>query len=128
VLGVDVRAQSASTAGRAISSNVTISGGVQTVRMTQKPSGYEPADTVVYAGVPIRWEVTSTSHFVCSAFLRIPSTGFQQLLQNGVNIIDLPAMDQGSTTFTCAMGMYSGHFIAVDPPAPSASPIARASG
>ena len=36
-----------------ISSNVTLANGLQTVHMTQEPRGYVPADTVVYAGIPI---------------------------------------------------------------------------
>jgi uncharacterized protein len=110
----------------AISSNVAVANGVQTVTMTQTPRGYEPADTVVYAGVPITWSITATSPYDCSAFLRVPSLDTQVNLSMGDNSVDLPALEPGTTPFTCVMGMYSGNLIAVDatPPAPGTSPVA----
>ncbi len=54
VLGIDVGVGRAAASSLTVSSHVTVSGGVQTVRMTQTPDGYTPADTVVYAGMPIR--------------------------------------------------------------------------
>jgi sulfite exporter TauE/SafE len=101
-----------------VSSNVTLTGGVQTVTMTQTPRGYTPADTVVYAGIPISWIVESTSRWDCSAFLRVPSTGTSVDLQEGRNAIDLPPLPEGATPFTCVMGMYSGTFRAIPLPAP----------
>ena len=99
------------------SSNVSVSGGVQTVTMTQTPRGYEPADTVVYAGLPITWVIEATSPFDCSAFMRVPDLGQQINLTEGVNTVALPALPAGVTPFTCVMGMYSGNLIAVEPPA-----------
>jgi uncharacterized protein len=114
-------ATGASGQAQAVSPNVTLANGVQTVTMTQTPRGYEPADTVVYAGIPIAWSITATSPYDCSAFLRVPSLGTQVNLNAGVNAVDLPALDPGTTPFTCVMGMYSGNLIAVDaePPAES---------
>lgn len=104
-----------------VSPNVTLNAGVQTVTMTQTPRGYTPADTVVYAGIPITWIVESTSKWDCSAFLRVPSTGTSVDLQEGPNAIDLPPLPEGTTSFTCVMGMYSGTLQAI--PAPQA-PVA----
>lgn len=108
---------STASAAPKISSNVTISGGVQTVHMTQEPRGYVPADTVVYAGIPITWDITSTSQFDCSAFLRVPDLGVSANLVEGSNTVALPALPEGVTSFTCVMGMYTGQLIAVPPPA-----------
>lgn len=99
-----------------VSPNVTLGSGMQTVTMTQAPGGYTPADTVVYAGIPITWIVESTSKWDCSAFLRVPSTGTSVDLQEGRNAIALPALPEGTTSFTCVMGMYSGTFQAIAPP------------
>jgi sulfite exporter TauE/SafE len=99
-----------------VSSNVTLGVGTQTVTMTQAPGGYTPADTVVYAGIPITWIVESTSKWDCSAFLRVPSTGTSVDLQEGSNTIALPALPEGPTPFTCVMGMYSGTLQAIPPP------------
>jgi sulfite exporter TauE/SafE/copper chaperone CopZ len=104
-----------------VSSNVTLNDGVQTVTMTQTPRGYSPADTVVYAGIPIAWIVESTSKWDCSAFLRVPSTGTSVDLQQGRNSIDLPPLPEGTTAFTCVMGMYSGTLQAIPAPKPRAT-------
>jgi plastocyanin domain-containing protein len=100
---------------------VTLTEGVQTVTMTQTPRGYTPADTVVHAGIPISWVVESTSRWDCSAFLRVPSTGTSVDLQEGRNVIDLPPLPEGTTSFTCVMGMYSGTLQAIPAPQPPAS-------
>ena len=85
--------------------------------MTQEPRGYVPADTVVYAGLPITWAINATSPYDCSAFLRVPDLGVTANLVAGANSVDLPALKPGTTSFTCVMGMYSGTLVAVDPPA-----------
>jgi len=112
---------SAGAAGQQASANVTISNGVQTVAMTQTPRGYEPADTVLYSGLPTTWSITATSPYDCSAFLRVPDLGQQINLTMGVNTVSLPAMEAGVVPFTCVMGMYSGNLIVVDPPATGAA-------
>ena len=85
--------------------------------MTQTPRGYEPADTVLYAGMPTTWVIDGTSQFDCSAFLRVPDLGLQVDLKQGLNTVELPALDRGTVPFTCVMGMYSGNLVVVDPPA-----------
>ncbi len=132
LLGV-VRASSpAAAAGSAVASqqasgNVTISGGVQTVRMTQTPRGYEPSDTVLYSGMPTTWVIDATSPYDCSAFLRVPDLGQQINLTQGVNTVDLSTLPAGVIPFTCVMGMYSGNLIVVDPPTAKASPAPSSS-
>lgn len=111
---------SAAAGARTASANVTVANGVQTVHMTQTPSGYEPADTVLYAGLPTTWEIEGTSAFDCSAFLRVPDLGVQVDLKEGTNTVQLPALEPGRVKFTCVMGMYSGTLVAVEPPAPGA--------
>jgi sulfite exporter TauE/SafE/copper chaperone CopZ len=100
-----------------VSDNVTVSGGVQTVTMTQTRDGYTPADTVVHAGMPIIWSIQATSKWECSAFLRVPDLGVSVDLQDGPNTVKLPALPPGVVPFTCVMGMYTGNLIAIDPPA-----------
>jgi sulfite exporter TauE/SafE/copper chaperone CopZ len=107
---------SGAAAGRTASSNVTVVDGAQTVRMTQTPRGYSPADTVIYAGLPTTWIIEGTSPFDCSAFLRVPSLGVEVDLAKGSNTVALPAMEAGDVPFTCVMGMYSGTLIVVEPP------------
>lgn len=116
LLGLSGGASAASGASTA-SANVTVSGGTQTVRMTQTPAGYEPADTVLYAGMPTTWVIEGTSPFDCSAFLRVPDLGLQVDLEQGPNTVELPALDVGTVPFTCVMGMYSGNLVVIAPPA-----------
>ena len=85
------------------------------MRMTQTPGGYEPADTVLYAGMPTTWVIDGTSQFDCSAFLRVPDLGLEVDLKQGLNTVELPALDAGTVPFTCVMGMYSGNLFVVDP-------------
>jgi plastocyanin domain-containing protein len=122
-LGVNLSFGSRLTA-TAISSNVSVTGDSQTVTMTQTTRGYEPADTVLYAGLPIKWVVNATDAYSCSSALRIPSVGVSVNMQPGINSISVPALSSGTTTFTCVMGMYTGHLIAIPRTAPSKAPTA----
>jgi plastocyanin domain-containing protein len=97
-----------------VSSNVTVANGVQTVTMTQEADGYLPADTVVHANMPIKWEITGNAPYSCSMALRVPDLGVSANLNQGPNTVDLPALPVGTTPFTCVMGMYTGNLIAVD--------------
>ncbi len=128
--GGSASAAATSAAGaRTASANVTVADGVQTVRMTQGPDGYAPADTVLYAGMPTTWLIDGTSKFSCSAALRVPDLGVAVNLAEGVNTVPLPAMDAGTVHFTCAMGMYSGNLLVVDaPPAAAPAPSAATAG
>jgi sulfite exporter TauE/SafE/copper chaperone CopZ len=121
---IDKPSADASAAARSqqISANVSVSGGVQTVTMSQESSGYVPADTVVYAGLPISWVINATSPYDCSAFLRVPSLGVTANLVVGQNTVRLPPLAPGATSFTCVMGMYSGTLVAVEPPAGASGP------
>ena len=122
-------AATASAATQTASSNVTVSNGVQTVRMTQAAGGYQPADTVLYAGMPTTWVIEGTAPFDCSAALRVPDLDVSVNLAEGPNTVEIPALEPGTVHFTCAMGMYSGNLVVVDPPAASApTPSAATAG
>ena len=100
---------------REVTDNVTVANGIQTVRMTQQAGGYEPADTVLHAGMPTTWVIDGTSPLDCSAFLRVPDLGIEVNLEQGTNTVALPALDPGEVPFTCVMGMYSGTLVAIEP-------------
>ena len=111
------RSAPAAAVAQEVSGNVTVADGVQTVRMAQARDGYTPADTVVYAGMPISWEIDAASKWECSAFLRVPELDVSVNLQDGRNVVDLPALSPGIVPFNCVMGMYTGNLIAIEPPA-----------
>jgi plastocyanin domain-containing protein len=96
-----------------VSSNVTLDNGVQVVTMNQTARGYQPDSTVVYAGVPIRWVITSESEYTCASYLRAVGSDWKVNLKTGENTVELPAVAAGqSFDFTCVMGMYSGSLVA----------------
>jgi plastocyanin domain-containing protein len=98
-----------------VTPNVTVSGGVQTVTMAQGSRGYTPDTSVVYAGLPIRWVITSESAYTCAAYLRQVDGDWRYDLKTGVNTLDVPALPAGASfDFTCVMGMYSGTLVATD--------------
>jgi sulfite exporter TauE/SafE/copper chaperone CopZ len=106
----------AAVAASGVSPNVMLGPDVQVVRMTQTDRGYVPASTVVRAGLPIRWEITSESGISCAAFLRSEDGSLSRDLTTGLNVIALPAMQPGRFDFRCSMGMYSGTLVAVEGP------------
>lgn len=118
VLGVWSSASDSTAIAHELSSNVRMVDGVQVVTMLANGDGYSPATTYVAAGVPIRWEITSTAPLYCTAFLRAPELGVSTQLVGGVNVVDVRPLGLGEWPFTCVMGMYSGSLIAVPGPAP----------
>ena len=110
----------ASTGARVATANVTVGDGVQTVHLTQVSGGYEPADTVLYAGLPTTWVIDGTSPLDCSAFVRVPKLGVSIDLDEGLNTVELPALEVGTIPFTCVMGMYSGTLSVIEQPSAAA--------
>lgn len=113
--GVDFSVASRPTA-QAVSSNVTVTPVDQTIASTQDGDGYHPSEAVVYAGRPTHWEMTSTAPFSCASSLGSQDLGFQGVLKEGRNVIDLPALAAGTYNYSCAMGMYTGRIVVIDPP------------
>jgi sulfite exporter TauE/SafE/copper chaperone CopZ len=111
-----------------VSSNVTVSAKYQTIAMTQDGGGYSPSRSVVYSGVPIRWEVNSTDAQTCAAFLRAPGVGVAVSLNPGKNTIEIPAQQAGQINFSCSMGMYGGSISVIDKPAPAGGTTSSNSG
>jgi len=107
------------SAPQAISTNVSVTGVDQTINTEQHGTGYAPADTVIYAGRPSHWVMTSTAPFSCAASLSSPDLGIQGMLSEGPNLIELPKLSAGTYDYSCGMGMYSGRIIVIEPPPPA---------
>ena len=60
--------------------------------------------------------MTSTAPFSCASSLGSQDLGFQGVLKEGRNVIDLPALAAGTYNYSCAMGMYTGRIVVIDPP------------
>ncbi|SNT06831.1 Sulfite exporter TauE/SafE [Micrococcales bacterium KH10] len=92
-----------------ISDNVTVSNGVQVMRMEQNPGGYSPAHSVVHLGTPVRWEITS-SGYGCASILIAPQAGIDgELLVPGQTFVaEFTPTTPGTWEYTCSMGMVGG--------------------
>jgi len=117
--GVDLTG--ASPAAQAISTNVTVTPADQTINTTQDGDGYNPGETVIYAGLPTHWVLTSTAPFSCAASLGSQDLNFQQVLNAGRNVVELPKLAAGTYNYSCSMGMYSGRIVVIAPPAAATS-------
>ena len=103
-------------APQTLSANVTITTADQTVNTEQHATGYAPGDTVIYAGRPTHWVMTSTAPFSCAASLSSPDLSVHGVLAEGRNVIELPALSAGTYRYSCTMGMYTGRIIVIQPP------------
>jgi len=98
--GVDFSVGVGAGAPQAASSNVTITAIDQTINSTQDADGYHPADSVVYAGRPTQWVMTSSAPFSCASSLTSQDLGVQGVLAAGRNVIELPALSAGTYRFS----------------------------
>jgi uncharacterized protein len=90
--------------------------GTQALTTFQDGGGYSPASVSIYAGIPTRWTIESSTTATCAASLVVPSLGIRVQLNEGSNTIDLPAMPPGSLDYSCSMGMYGGRITVVERP------------
>ncbi len=93
--------------------------GTQTLTTFQDADGYSPGNVAIYAGIPTRWIIRSSTASTCAAALVVPELGIQVRLHRGDNTIELPALPTGTIAYTCAMGMYGGRITIVDRPSGS---------
>jgi sulfite exporter TauE/SafE len=117
--GVDLT--SGTTTAQTVSPNVTLTSADQTISSGQDGDGYHPGETVIYAGRPTHWVMTSTAPFTCAASLGSQELGFQKSLVAGRNVIELPKLAAGTYNYACSMGMYSGRIEVIQPPPAAAS-------
>jgi len=93
------------------SATPVIQGDFQVVGNQLDDTAYAPADLYVKAGKPIRWVIDVKQMNGHSSQVRIASLGFSRELQPGENVIELPALDAGSYTYTCRVGMPKGEIV-----------------
>jgi sulfite exporter TauE/SafE/copper chaperone CopZ len=102
----------------AISANVVVTDALQTATVTTNGAGYSPVDTVVYAGIPVRWVVNGTG-LGCSSAIRAPKLGVppDTIIGFGKSeVFTFTLARPGRVTYRCAMGMYSGTMTAIARP------------
>jgi len=104
-------------APQTVTANVTLTAVDQTINTEQQARGYEPRETVIYAGRPTTWVITSTAPYSCAASLTSQDLGLGGQLAAGPNTVELPKLAAGTYGFSCSMGMYGGRIVVIEPPA-----------
>jgi hypothetical protein len=82
---------------------------VQRVRI-EVTDGYDPADIVVSAGIPL--EITFTEGSGCLAKVVFEGLGIEADLAQGGAVVTIPALDPGVHPFSCGMHMVHGSITA----------------
>jgi sulfite exporter TauE/SafE/copper chaperone CopZ len=114
-LAPDLGGQVQVDASQGVSANVTVEADRQVVKTTQGFNGYTPGSTVVYAGLPITWEIESTG-ISCASAIAAQQLGLDYFqLDPGTTMTqEIAPLDVGTYQYTCAMGMYRGSFTAIE--------------
>lgn len=88
--------------------NSEIKDGIQYITIEAR-GGYTPRLSTAKAGIPTKLIMKTSGAYDCSAFLAIPSIGYQKMLpQTGETEIDLGVPKAGEPLQgVCSMGMYS---------------------
>ncbi len=110
----------AAATATSVSANVTVTPADQTIAATQDGSGYHPGETVIYAGLPTHWNMTSLNVYTCASTLLSRDLGISGRLKEGGNLIELPALKPGTYRYSCDMGMYTGRLVVIPQPGTSA--------
>jgi uncharacterized protein len=90
-------------------------GEYQILRITANSRAYTPANTVVQANKPIKWEIADVGTSGCSnAIISKDLLGSDQIdLEPGINVVELPALQPGIYKYSCWMGMINGTIRAI---------------
>jgi sulfite exporter TauE/SafE/plastocyanin domain-containing protein/copper chaperone CopZ len=113
-LGERNQTQNAPSVAKSLDSAVTVSDGVQIVRMTESARGYTPNSFTVQRGLPVRWIIDAQAPYSCAGSIAMPSQNIRKNLTKGENIIEFTPTAVGTISFTCSMGMYRGTFEVVE--------------
>ncbi|MDR1767080.1 MAG: sulfite exporter TauE/SafE family protein [Propionibacteriaceae bacterium] len=107
--------QTAAPAATQRTSNVTDVDGVQQVATRVGFFGYDPQVTVVYANQPVHW-LLNVESLGCASVIDGTSLGFDHSidLAMGGNAVDFTLPRAGTYAYSCAMGMYTGSFTAIE--------------
>jgi len=93
-----------------IDPNVTLTNGIQVVKMTQSYNGYSPRSFTIQKDIPVKWVINSVDSNTCAASIFSSQLGVRKVLQKGENIIEFTPKVAGTIRFSCSMGMYTGSF------------------
>ena len=94
--------------------NVSLKNGIQIVSMTESARGYLPNSFTINKGVPVRWEIESTSDRTCASVVLLPDYKIRAFLKPGKNVVEFTPEKTGPIKFSCSMGMYTGTFNVIE--------------
>ncbi|SEJ17447.1 urease accessory protein UreH domain-containing protein [Demequina mangrovi] len=98
--------------------NVSDVGGVQHVTTQVVDDGYSPATTVVYVDEPVAWTLEPV-YQGCQSAIDAPSLGLDRLMVLfDAETVEFTPTETGTYRYSCAMGMYTGEFVAIERPDP----------
>jgi hypothetical protein len=86
---------------------------VRVLKLTAGPTGFDPNQLELEAGVPVRLVVTRTTPSRCLEEIMIPALGVEKtpLPLNQPVTIDLAPAESGRFTFACGMDMLQGTLV-----------------
>ncbi|MDR1294877.1 MAG: hypothetical protein LBK59_07960, partial [Bifidobacteriaceae bacterium] len=110
------------------SDNVVDDAGTQVLTTVQDGGGYSPTNAAVYAGRPVRWEITSKG-LACASTMNLEAMGLGYVsLQTGLNVVEFTPTKPGTLVYTCGMGMFPATIEVIPPPSDAATPSPTDSG
>lgn len=86
-----------------------VGGNVQKIAVDVSKGYYDPSSIVLKAGVPA--EITFSQSSGCTQIVQSQDLNFSADLGQGPQTVKLAALQPGTYTFTCGMGMVSGQIV-----------------
>ena len=96
--------------------NVVDARGMQSAATDVVREGYSPDVAVVYAGEPVAWTLTPEFRG-CQSAVDASNLGLGPItVLDGPQTVTFTLDEPGTYTYSCAMGMYTGAFVAIERP------------
>ena len=99
----------AKPAGPATTGQATAAGSVQKISVDGSKGYYDPSTIELEAGTPA--EITFGQGSGCMAQVQSQQLNFFEDLSSGAKTVKIAALQPGTYTFTCGMGMVSGTIV-----------------
>jgi plastocyanin len=96
-------------AGPQTTKKADVSGDVQKIAVDVSKGYYDPSTIELKAGVPA--EITFSQSGGCTAQVQSQELGFFEDLSAGPKTVKVGALQPGTYSFTCGMGMVSGSIV-----------------
>ncbi len=97
---------------QAVNSSTSVSDGKQVIQMTVKSVSYSPNHFTVKAGVPVRWEITSSGVPGCDSSEVVARGLTDPIYLNPeagqITVKEFTPQTPGTYQFSCPMGMVRG--------------------